>query len=45
VKQGVRVSRRVRFDALLRGKNELAKSHPLEMAEVDAKLAEATLTL
>ena len=42
------LSRRERFDALLMRKNELAKSntyyhkiHPLEAAEVDAKLAEA----
>ena len=42
------LSRRERFDALLNGKSELAKSntyyhdiHPVEAAEVDAKLAEA----
>jgi len=42
------LSRRERFDALLMGKDELAKSnlyyhniHPLEAAAVDAKLAEA----
>ena len=42
------LSRRERFDALLMRKDELAKSniyyhniHPLEAAEVDAKLAEA----
>ena len=42
------LSRRERFDALLMRKNELAKSnayyhgiHPIEAAEVDAKLAEA----
>jgi NADH-quinone oxidoreductase subunit I len=42
------LSRRERFDALLLDKSELAKSntyyhgiHPLEAAEVDAKLAEA----
>jgi NADH-quinone oxidoreductase subunit I len=42
------LSRRERFDALLMGKSELAKSntyyhniHPLEAAEVDARLAEA----
>jgi NADH-quinone oxidoreductase subunit I len=42
------LSRRERFDALLMGKDELAKSniyyhniHPLEAAEVDAKLAQA----
>ena len=42
------LSRRERFDALLMRKNELAKSntyyhniHPLEAAEVDAKLTEA----
>jgi NADH-quinone oxidoreductase subunit I len=42
------LSRRERFDALLFDKSELAKSntyyhgiHPLEAAEVDAKLAEA----
>jgi NADH-quinone oxidoreductase subunit I len=42
------LSRRERFDALLFRKDELAKSnsyyhniHPIEAAEVDAKLAEA----
>ena len=42
------LSKRERFDALLQRKNELAKSneyyhsiHPIEAAEVDAKLAEA----
>ena len=42
------LSRRERFDALLMRKNELTKSnsyyheiHPMEAAEVDAKLAEA----
>ena len=42
------LSRRERFDSLLMRKDELAKSnvyyhniHPLEAAEVDAKLAEA----
>jgi NADH-quinone oxidoreductase subunit I len=42
------LSRRERFDALLMRKDELSKSniyyhniHPLEAAEVDAKLAEA----
>ncbi len=42
------LSKRERFDALLQRKNDLAKSnhyyheiHPLEAAEVDAKLAEA----
>jgi NADH-quinone oxidoreductase subunit I len=42
------LSRRERFDALLQRKSELAKSntyyhsiHPIEAAEVDAKLAEA----
>ena len=42
------LSRRERFDALLQRKDELSKSntyyhsiHPIEAAEVDAKLAEA----
>jgi NADH-quinone oxidoreductase subunit I len=43
------LSTRERFDALLQRKDELSKSnayyhsiHPIEAAEVDAKLAEAT---